>query len=127
MKLEKYYGLQKKFENQRFEITQKYTSLILYYGSILGNILSIILSYFFVSSLTQETAVHFNGQSYILPIFIFLFLTIFELAKRFTFANIVTSFLTTKKTLSSAFIGGLLFVTLLSTIFLIFSFDASVV
>jgi len=112
MKLEKFYSLQKRFENRRFESAQKWTALILYYGSYLGNILSIILSFFFVNHLAGTAAVHFAGQEIVLPIFIILFLTIFEFAKRFTFANVITTFLTVKKRTAS-FFGGLVFVGLL--------------
>lgn len=97
MDLEKYNSLKKQFENRQFEKSQYWTNKVLYYGSFLGNLLSIILSFFFVNKISQETAVHFAGQSWILPIFIILFLTIFEFAKRFTFANTVTIFLTVKK------------------------------
>lgn len=108
MNLEKYHLLQKKFENRQFEKSQFWTNKVLYYGSFLGNLLSIILSFFFVNKISQETAVHFAGQNWILPIFIVLFLTIFEFAKRFTFANTVTVFLTVKK-LTLTFFLSLLF------------------
>lgn len=113
MDLQYFAKLQKKFENKRFEHFHYWTKQILYYGSFLGNILSVILSYFFVSKLTSETAVHFAGQAWILPLFIILFLTIFEFAKRFTVGNTITTFLTNKKGLSGGLIGGVLFSFLL--------------
>lgn len=114
MNLDKFNSLRKRFENQRFESSQKWTALTLFYGSYLGNLLSIILSYFFIIKLLGNTAVHFNGQEYVLPIFVILFLTIIEFAKRFTLANVVTSFLTVKKRTTSFFIG-VSFVVLLVT------------
>ena len=108
MDLEKYHSLQRKFENKRFEQFHYWTNKVLYYGSFLGNLLSIILAFFFVNKISQETAVHFAGQGWILPVFIVLFLTIFEFAKRFTFANTVISFLTTKK-LTLTFFLSLIF------------------
>lgn len=108
MDLGKYHSLQKKFENKRFEKTHYWTNKTLYYGSFLGNLLSIILAFFFVNKISKETAVHFAGQDWILPIFVVLFLTIFEFAKRFTFANTVVSYLTTKK-LTLTFFLSLIF------------------
>lgn len=113
MNLEHFAKLQKKFENKRFETFHYWTKNILYYGSFLGNILSVILSFFFVNKIAGETAVHFAGQGWILPLFIILFLTIFEFAKRFTVGNTITSLLTSKKGLTGGFLGGLLFSFLL--------------
>lgn len=117
MNLDKFNSLRKRFENQRFESSQKWTALVLFYGSYLGNILSIILSYFFIIKLLGNTAVHFNGQEYVLPIFVILFLTILEFAKRFTFANVTTSFLTVKKRTASFFIGVAFVVLLVASTF----------
>lgn len=117
MNLEKYHLLQKKFENRQFEKSQFWTNKVLYYGSFLGNLLSIILSFFFVNKISQETAVHFAGQNWILPIFIVLFLTIFEFAKRFTFANTVTVFLTVKKLTLSFFLSLLFSISLVGLTF----------
>ena len=96
MNLEKYKKLQEKFEQPKYEKTYFLTSKILYIGSFLGNLLSIIFAYFYLHNLTNGSAVHFSYQETILPIFIILFLTVFEFTKRFVFANIVTSYLINK-------------------------------
>lgn len=108
MKIEKYNALKQQFENQPFEAAYKHTSLILYGASILGNVFSVIFAYFFVNALTASAAVHFAGQAIILPIFIVLFLTAFELMKRFIFGNLVTTYLISKK-LTTSFIVSVVF------------------
>ncbi len=53
-----------------------------------------LFSYFFVSSFLTGIPKHFPGQDVILPIFVILFLIMFELTKRFLFANVINGFLT---------------------------------
>ena len=84
MQLDRYKKFQLKFENTNFESTYKWTAKILDFSSYLGNIFGVIFSFFFVNHLASQAAVHFSGQEIILPIFIVLFLSGFELTKRFT-------------------------------------------
>lgn len=94
MKLEKYNQLKNTFEESNFEDSYKFTNLTLYYSSIVGNIFVILFAYFFVSSFLTGIPKHFPGQDVILPIFVILFLIMFELTKRFLFANVINGFLT---------------------------------
>jgi hypothetical protein len=116
MQLEKFYELQKKFENRRFVDYHYWTNKVLYLSSYLGNILSIIFCYFFVNTIaTEAAALHFppgSSITTIVSIFVVLFLTMFEFTKRFTFANTVTTLLTSKK-ITNQFILGSSFVFLL--------------
>lgn len=114
MNLEKFKKLQNIFANRRFETAYNWTEKTLYIGSIFGNILCVIFAFFFVNDIVKNAAVHFGGQQIILPIFIILFLSLFELTKRFVFANIVTGYLITKK-ITNTIIVNVVFALLLIT------------
>jgi hypothetical protein len=110
--LESFTKLKNKFENKTFTQTYKFINYLLYYGSYLGHILSIVLSYFFINFVLGDTAAHLGGYTWILPIFIILFLTLFELIKRFTLSNSTSVYLIKKKFNSSVIINGLFAITL---------------
>jgi len=84
MKLDKYNKLKLKLEVFRLE--QSYFTLdrILYYFSFLGNIFLIYFGYFFVKSVTDSIPPLFPFQDTFFTIFVALFLTGYELTKRFT-------------------------------------------
>lgn len=117
MKLDIFRQLKRKFENKDFEHDNLYIDRTLYYSSWFGNLLSIVLAFFFVSTLVGGSAVHFAGQAVILPIFIVLFLTAFELLKRFVFGNVTTAVLTSKKFAARTFAGILFALMLVSASF----------
>lgn len=114
MKLEKFNQLKTTFEESNFEQSYKFTNYTLYYSSIVGNIFVILFAYFFVSSFLIDIPKHFPGQDIILPIFVILFLMMFELAKRFLFANVINGFLT--KSINFLVIISLIVVLSLTTV-----------
>ena len=112
MNLSKFKELTKKFESRNYEHDNKYIDQTLYYSSWFGNLLSVIFAFFFVNSLVSQAAVHFAGQDIVLPIFIILFLTMFELLKRFVFGNVTITILVAKK-ITGKIVAGILFTSIL--------------
>jgi len=108
MKLDKYNKLKLKLEV--FKLEQNYMTLdrILYYFSFLGNIFLIYFGYFFVKSVTSTIPPLFPFQDIFFTIFIALFLTGYELTKRFTLEQFFTGILQVKKLTTNIFIGGLI-------------------
>jgi hypothetical protein len=106
MKLDKYNKLKLKLEV--FKLEQNYMTLdkILYYFSFLGNIFLIYFGYFFVKSITNSIPPLFPFQEIFFTIFIALFLTGYELTKRFTLEQFFTGVLQVKKLTTNIFIGG---------------------
>lgn len=112
MKLDKYNLLKSKLETFRFE--RSYTTLnrVLYYFSFLGNIFLIYFGYFFVKSITDTIPPLFPFQDTFFVIFVALFLTGYELTKRFALEQISTNLIRAGKVgISSVF--GLLVCSLL--------------
>lgn len=112
MNLDTFKSLSKKFENKNFEKDNSAIDKTLYASSWFGNILSVIFAFFFINSLISQAATHFAGQEIVLPIFIILFLTMFELLKRFVFGNVTTTLLT-MKAFTVKVIAGVAFALLL--------------
>ena len=112
MKLEKFNLLKKRFEENAFEHNFLTLDRILYLFSFLGNIFSIIFSYFFIKNVTDTIPIFFSGQSIAFAIFIIVFMTGYEFLKRFTFEQVVVYFFKIRKA-SISFIGGLVFAVLL--------------
>jgi len=83
MKLDKYNKLRLKLEV--FKLEKNYSALdnILYYFSFLGNIFLIYFGYFFVKSITSSIPILFPYQDLFFTVFVALFLTGYELTKRF--------------------------------------------
>jgi len=112
MKFDKFYQLRKKFEENAFEHNFFTLDRILYWFSFLGNIFSIIFSYFFVKTVTDTIPTFFPGQDIAFAIFIIIFMTGYEFLKRFSFEQVVVYYFKLRK-MTAAFAGGLLFVLLL--------------
>lgn len=112
MDLNKYKELLKKFESRNYEKDTQVIDKTLFYSSWFGNLLSVIFAFFFVNSLVDQAAVHFSGQHIILPVFIILFLSMFELLKRFVFGNITTTLLVAKN-ITLKIVIGVIFALLL--------------
>ena len=112
MKLEKFNLLKKRFDENAFEHNFLTLDQILYWFSFLGNIFSIIFSYFFVKTVTDTIPTFFTGQATVFAIFVIVFMTGYEFLKRFTFEQVVVHYFKIKKA-SSAFVGGVIFALLL--------------
>jgi hypothetical protein len=108
MKLEKFNLLKKRFEENAFEHNFLTLDRILYWFSFLGNIFSIIFSYFFIKTVTDTIPTFFSWQAAAFAVFIVVFMTGFEFLKRFTFEQVVVHFFKIRKA-SAAFVGGLIF------------------
>ena len=105
MKLDKYNKLKLKLEV--FKLEKNYYTLdrILYYFSFLGNIFLIYFGYFFVKSITNSIPPLFPFQDIFFTIFVGLFLTGYELTKRFTLEQFFIGILQVKKLTANLFIG----------------------
>jgi len=108
MKIDKFNRLRLKLEV--FKLEQNYITLdrILYYFSFLGNIFLIYFGYFFVKSVTNSIPTLFPFQEIFFTVFIALFLTGYELTKRFTLEQFFTGILQVKKLTGQIFIGGMI-------------------
>jgi hypothetical protein len=108
MKLEKYNKLKLRLEV--FKLEQNYLTLdrVLYYFSFLGNIFLIYFGYFFVKSITNTIPPLFPFQDIFFTFFVALFLTGYELTKRFTLEQFFTSILQVKRLTTGIFIGGMI-------------------
>ena len=108
MKIDKFNRLRLKLEV--FKLEQNYITLdrILYYFSFLGNIFLIYFGYFFVKSVTNSIPTLFPFQEIFFTVFIALFLTGYELTKRFTLEQFFTGILQVKKLTGQIFIGGII-------------------
>ena len=106
MKIDKFNKLRLKLEV--FKLEQNYMTLdrILYYFSFLGNIFLIYFGYFFVKSVTNSIPALFPFQELFFTVFIALFLTGYELTKRFTLEQFFTTILQVKKVTGGVFIAG---------------------
>lgn len=108
MKIDKFNKLKLKLEVFRLE--QNYFTLdkVLYYFSFLGNIFLIYFGYFFVKSITNTIPSLFPFQEIFFTIFIALFLTGYELTKRFTLEQFFIGVLQIKRLTTGLFIGGMI-------------------
>jgi len=108
MKIDKFNKLKLKLEVFRLE--QNYMTLdrVLYYFSFLGNIFLIYFGYFFVKSITNTIPSLFPFQEVFFTVFIALFLTGYELTKRFTLEQFFIGVLQVKRVTTSLFVGGLI-------------------
>ena len=93
MKLDKYFKLKNDLETFSFEKNFNSLSKTLYYFSFLGNIFLILFSYFFIKNVTDSIPHLFPGQNLFFSIFIILFMTGYELFKRFSFEQLALSIL----------------------------------
>ncbi len=97
MKLDKYFRLKNDLETFNFEKNFNPLSKTLYYFSFLGNIFLILFSYFFIKDVTNSIPVLFTGQGIFFSIFIILFMTGYELFKRFAFEQLTFSIVKLRK------------------------------
>jgi len=107
MKLDKYNKLKVKLEVHKLEKNYFTLDRILYYFSFLGNIFLIYFGYFFVKSITESIPPLFPFQDIFFTIFVALFLTGYELTKRFVLEQLSISILQVKKLTASIAIGGI--------------------
>lgn len=114
MKLDRFNLLKRKFEENAFEHNFITLDRILYWFSFLGNIFSIIFSYFFIKTVTDTIPEFFKGQNVIFAVFIIVFMTGYEFLKRFTFEQVVVYYFKLRR-FTSSFLIGLLFALLLVT------------
>ena len=108
MKIDKFNRLKLKLEV--FKLEQNYMTLdrILYYFSFLGNIFLIYFGYFFVKSVTNSIPALFPFQDIFFTIFVGLFLTGYELTKRFTLEQFFTTVLQVKRMTGGIFVAGMI-------------------
>jgi hypothetical protein len=97
MKIEKFLKLKDKLETFSFEQNFSNLSKTLYYFSFLGNIFLILFSYFFIKDVTNSIPTLFTGQDIFFTIFIILFMTGYELFKRFAFEQLTSTILRLRK------------------------------
>jgi len=83
MDLKKFEHLRSRLEGPSFENNWTAINKVLYYFSFLGNIFLILFSYFFLKTVTNAVPDLFPGQDIFFSIFIVLFMTGYELFKRF--------------------------------------------
>lgn len=97
MKINKFYKLRNDLEIFSFEKNFKSLSNTLYYFSFLGNVFSVLFSYFFIKNVTDSVPPLFGGQAIFFSFFIVLFMIGFELFKRFAFQQLTSSILKIRK------------------------------
>lgn len=114
MKLDRYNKLKLKLEV--FKLEQSYFTLdkVLYYFSFLGNIFLIYFGYFFVKSITDTIPPLFPYQNTFFVVFVALFLTGYELTKRFVLEQFFISVVQIRKVTASIVFGGLVCVGLVA-------------
>lgn len=91
MKLDKFFKLRDQMEQHSFEKSFNPLNKTLYYFSFLGNIFLVLFSYFFVKDVTNSIPKLFVGQDLFFSVFIVLFMSGYELFKRFTLEQLTTS------------------------------------
>jgi hypothetical protein len=114
MKLDKYFKLKNDLETFNFEKNFDSLSKTLYYFSFLGNIFLILFSYFFIKDVTNSIPVLFSGQALFFSIFIILFMTGYELFKRFAFEQLTSTILRLRKVTINIFLGSIVCLTLVT-------------
>lgn len=107
MKLDKYFKLKNDLETFNFEKNFNSLSKTLYYFSFLGNIFLILFSYFFIKDVTNSIPQLFPGQGLFFSIFIILFMTGYELFKRFSFEQLTSTILRVRKLTANVIVGSL--------------------
>lgn len=113
MKIEKFEKLGTEMESGTYEENYKGIERTLFYSSFLGNIAGVIFAFFFVNQAVSSVHHYVSGQQYILPAIIIVFLSAYELLKRFVFRRFVVNLLTNTKKFTIKNIVGMLFVVTL--------------
>lgn len=114
MKLEKFERLKIQLEVLKLEKNFFTLNRVLYYFSFLGNIFLVYFGYFFIESITKNLPNLFPFQSLFLAIFIALFLTGYELTKRFVIEQLTISILQVKKITWAILTGFIIAVALIA-------------
>jgi len=114
MKLDKYFKLKNDLETFNFEKNFNPLSKTLYYFSFLGNIFLVLFSYFFIKDVTNNIPVLFTGQGVFFSIFIILFMTGYELFKRFAFEQLTSTILRLRKFTANIALGILVSIILVT-------------
>lgn len=114
MKIDKYFKLKNDLETFNFEKNFNSLSKTLYYFSFLGNIFLILFSYFFIKDITNSIPILFTGQGIFFSIFIILFMTGYELFKRFAFQQLTGTILRLRKATINIVLGILVCLTLVT-------------
>ena len=114
MKLDKFFKLRNDLETFNFEKNFNSLSKTLYYFSFLGNIFLILFSFFFIKNVTNSIPTLFNGQGLFFSIFIILFMTGYELFKRFAFERLTSSILRLRKVTFNIVLGTIVCLSLVS-------------
>lgn len=114
MKLDKYFKLKNELETFNFENNFSPLSKTLYYFSFLGNIFLILFSFFFIKDVTNTIPTLFPGQGIFFSIFIILFMTGYELFKRFAFEQLTSTILRIRKFTVNIAIGLLVTLALVT-------------
>jgi len=112
MKLDKFFQLKNELETFNFEKNFNPLSRTLYYFSFLGNIFLILFSYFFIKDVTNTIPTLFSGQGVFFSIFIILFMTGYELFKRFAFEQLTSTILRVRKFTINIVVGLLVTLSL---------------
>jgi hypothetical protein len=112
MKLDKYYKLKNELETFSFEKNFNPLSKTLYYFSFLGNIFLILFSYFFIKDITNSINKLFPGQDLFFSVFIILFMTGYELFKRFTFEQLIIAIVKNSKININIILGAMISIIL---------------
>lgn len=105
MKLSKYFQLKTILEIQPFQSSFFTLKTVLYYFSFLGNIFLILFGFFFIKNVTDSIPSLFLYQSLFFNIFITLFLTGYELFKRYALEQFIISILKVRKITGGLFLG----------------------
>lgn len=114
MKLDKFFQLKNELETFNFEKNFNPLSRTLYYFSFLGNIFLILFSYFFIKDVTNSIPTLFPGQGIFFSVFIILFMTGYELFKRFAFEQLTSTILRIKKFTLNIAVGVLVTLSLVT-------------
>jgi hypothetical protein len=114
MNIDKYFKLKNDLETFNFEKNFNSLSKTLYYFSFLGNIFLILFSYFFIKDVTNSIPTLFTGQGVFFSIFIVLFMTGYELFKRFSFQQLTGTILRLRKVTINIVLGILVSLTLVT-------------
>jgi hypothetical protein len=105
MKLKNYFKYKNQLEIQPFQSSFNVLKSVLYYFSFLGNLFLILFGFFFIKNVTDSIQPLFPYQSVVFGVFVALFLTGYELFKRYALEQFVISVLKTKKITINTFLG----------------------
>jgi hypothetical protein len=114
MKLNKFFNLKNQLEIQPFQNSFSTLKEVLYYFSFLGNIFLILFGFFFIKNVTDSIPNLFPNQVFYFGIFVALFLTGYELFKRYALEQLVIAILKSKRPTINTFIGSIVCIGLIA-------------